>query len=240
MTSKLIPICLVLMSSFSAKAITVDSLLKIADENGETSFTVGNNDGRRQFVNAFLYDMKVVDGEFVTNRYTSENISDWEISVSPARAILDPNFQRGFRIRYTKDLKSLEVDKLYQVGFIPSPYFKKDEVRDSKSNLAISIGFSAVFVVPTEKDLPVQYKASYLENALVVENTGKSYLNLTVNGCSSPTEQNCKSETLLFAGRKLTVNLTNKMIEKNTLDVTLSTHKSKQRKSFTIRKGQVL
>lgn len=243
MTSKLIPICAAaLFASFSSHAITVDSLLKFADKNGEASFTVGNNEKYRQFVNAFVYDMKVDDkGEFVTKRYTSENIKDWEVSVSPARAILDPNFQRGFRVSYTKgDLKDIGTDKLFQISFIPSPYFRKNELRKANGNLAISIGFSAIFVVPTQKDHPIHYKASYIDNTLVVENTGKSYLYLTVNGCSSPTEQNCKTETTLFSGRKLTVNLTEKMRDKTELDVILLTHAAKQREEFTIRKGQRL
>lgn len=227
-----------MMCTSTAHAISIDSMLVFANENGEGTFTIGNTEDYRQFLNVVLYDLKIKDGEFKKTRYTSQNLADWEISVKPARSILEPGFKKSFLASYPTP-ESLEHDKLYQIGFIPTPYFDKDEV--PKQLMQMAIGFAAIFVVPTEKDYPIKYAMDYKNNQLTVKNTGESLVNISVNGCLLNTpkkeEKHCLIETTVFSGRELTLSLP-KVMQQPSLKVMLRTFRDKQIEQVTIGKGQ--
>ncbi|UKA03998.1 hypothetical protein [Photobacterium damselae] len=241
MTSKLLPWTLFLsMLSPMTQAISIDSMLVFANQNGEGTFTIGNTEDYRQFLNVVLYDLDIVDGEYVKTRYTSQNLADWEISVKPARSILEPGFKKSFLASYPTP-KNLESDKLYQIGFVPTPYFDKENV--PKQIMQMAVGFAAIFVVPTNKDYPIKYEMNYTGHTLNIKNTGKSLVNISVNGCSINTpknkEEKCKIETTVFSGRDLTLNLPLTM-QVPTLKVLLRTFKDKRVKRLTINKGGVI
>lgn len=246
MISKCRVFLLVLLFALApAHAISIDSMMVIADKNGEGTFTIGNGERYRLFVNASLYKGSIEDGELKTELYTRKNISDWEITSAPARTILEPGFEKTFRISYTKnDLATLQRDKIFQIAFSPVPYL--DPTQKTSETLQISVGFGALFIVPTESNPPIEYDIVHKGDKLIVTNKGRGFVNFFINGCPRSVYKNltnqkdCTSGTLILAGRTASLGLTEDMQAADKLRLSIRSYLGKEVKELVISKGQRL
>lgn len=222
--------------SFHASAIEINSMFLLADNNGSGTFSIRNTQNKRIFMNVGMSELNIVDGEIVKTPYDRSNIQDWKIDVHPAKTIIDVSHEKDFKVslKCGSDC-STDQDQLFQLAFVPTPYF--EEGVQPMQVVQMAIGFGALFL-HAGKDKPISYQADYSDGKVTIENTGESYLKARLTNCSAstPTTNECTKVVNVMAGRKLTVELPESMQLKPYVDVYLDTSRDKYSDSVRLLK----
>lgn len=229
-----------LYSYDSVAVIGINSMVEFAHE-GKGIFTISNGDDARQFINVAVSSIKVEKGELVKTPYTRENIDSWSLTVRPARTVIDPLLSKDFKVSYKPlDPKLKNKDKMYQLTFIPTPYFAKGE--PAKNVVQLAIGFAPIFVVPAEKDQPFDYDVTYDGQNILLNNQGNSYIRAFFDACPESTKgkarEACTKLAYAMSGRRLTVPLTPGMLGASKIKVDISTHYLTYKAKLTLQKNQ--
>ncbi len=224
----------------SVAAIGINSMVEFAHE-GEGLFTISNGDDYRQFISVAVSSVSVENGEFVNSPYTRENINEWSLEVRPARTVIDAKLSKDFKVIYKPlDSDLTDKDKMYQLTFVPTPYFAQGE--PAKHVVQVAIGFAPFFVVPAEKDQPFNYDITYTEQGIQVNNQGNSYIRAVFDACPASTKGKaraaCTKEAYVMSGRKLVIPLMPTMLGAATIKANISTHYSTYKDKLILQKNQ--
>lgn len=223
--------------SSGVKAIGVSSMLEYVDERGKATFIVSNSESSRQYINTAVSELIVVNGEIKKIPYTRDNIEQWVLDVRPARTILEPGFKKNIVMQYQpkKEEREVDRDRVFQITFVPSPYFADGEV---PNQVKIAFGFAPLLIVPAKKIHPLEYDMSYQGNKVVVTNKGKNFFSLSLEGCAKDVSQNerqaCTTSATVLAGRKLEVILPKNMINAVSLKAKVFSFGSKFKAETTL------
>ena len=229
-----------LCSYESVAAIGINSMVEFAHE-GEGSFTITNGEEFRQFISVAVSSISVEDGELVKTPYTRENIDSWSLTVRPARTIIDEKLSKDFKVSYKPHKsESKNRDKMYQLTFIPTPYFPKGE--PAKHAVQVAIGFAPIFVVPADKDQPFDYDITYDGESIQLNNQGNSYIRAFFDACPASAKgkarEVCTKVAYAMSGRRLTVPLTPGMVGASAIKADISTHYLTYKDALTLQKNQ--
>ncbi|GEK15918.1 hypothetical protein [Aliivibrio fischeri] len=221
-------------------AIGINSMVEFAHE-GKGTFTISNSEDFRQFISVAVSSISIENGELVKTPYTRENIDSWSLIVRPARTIIDANLSKSFKVSYkplSSELK--DRDKMYQLTFIPTPYFAKGE--SIKHAVQVAIGFAPIFVVPAEKDQELDYDVTYDGESIQLNNHGNSYIRAFFDACPEFTKgkarESCTKIAYAMSGRRLTIPLTPNMVGASTIKVDISTHYLTYKNTLILQKNQ--
>ncbi len=231
---------LALIASFSTNAIVVDTMIKVAKGNKD-NFTVSNPAADRQYINVSITRLRTKDGQFVETPYTRDNISQWDLSVRPAKTIINPNGKKSFAVEYSpKTTADSMTDNVFKVSFMPTPYSKDEDNKNHK--FLISVGMAPFYIVPAKTDAPLNYEISYQDDKITLKNHGKTYIKTTLNACTDDIEnkKSCSMDAHLVAGRYLTLSLPEAMQKKGVIDINMHTNHHTYTKNVTIKKGENL
>jgi len=225
--------CLGLLASQFSMAMQLNTMFLVAEPDGSGVYTVSNNSDYRIFINTALSEMKVSNGEIEYTPYTRDNLSDWKINIRPSRAIIEPGFEKDFRVTMQCEGEcQLPKDEIFKVTFVPSPYFEDEE---KKNNVQVVIGFGAVFLVPGEStDIGVE--AKHNGNSIQVSNQELNFLTATLSACEGKQGPDCTQRFHVLGGRTLELALQEQLINKP-LSVELTTHDGKVRRSYQLPVG---
>lgn len=200
-------ICIFCLST-PVQAIQISSLAEIANEQGEAVFTVKNTELDRVFLNVVMYKLSVKNGKIEKTEYTRENLQQWKINVYPARTIIEPGFEKDFRVTLVaQPNQQRKEDELYQLAFIPTPYFKDG---DDHANQAVqmAVGFASLFIVPGQ-DIQPKIKADYDGKSVQLINIGPNAARAEIDFCidrmSSTNRRDCRRNLYILSGRELTI-----------------------------------
>ncbi|MDK9782319.1 hypothetical protein KIT90_13100 [Vibrio sp. B172a] len=224
-------------------AIGIDSMIEFSNNNvGE--FTITNPAPYRQFIQVGISQLDVENGEIVSTPYSRENIKDWSLSAHPSRTVIDPSLKKVFQIKYSgTPAESKYQDKVYQLSFIPTPYFAEGE--PETHSVQVAVGFAPIFIVPAIEDKPIDYEAQYEKGSFRIKNNGETYLRVLVDACSdenktkNSAESKCSKIIYALSGRDLSFDLTPEMSEAEKLTIELSTHNLMYKRKFSLNLGQV-
>lgn len=214
-----------------AKAIGISSMLEYADERGQAIFTVSNGDSYRQYINTAVSELTVVNGEIKKMPYTRDNIDKWAVDIRPARTILEPGFKKNIVVQYQpKDIARSDRDRVFQVSFVPTPYFEEGE---EQQQVKIAFGFAPLLIVPAKDTQPLSYELRYQSDSVIVTNRGDGFFSLSLDGCKKGTpekiRQECSTSAIVLAGRTLSVKLPKGMTKTTTLQAKLFSYGNKFR-----------
>ncbi|ELR8704378.1 hypothetical protein V4T45_003991 [Vibrio vulnificus] len=236
MTFKLLKKALLLASLVTAtcaNAIEINSMMLIADSNGEATFTIKNTQETRIFMNVGMQEMRVVDGKITRTPYSRENIGDWKIDVRPAKTIIDVNHIKDFKVSMKCGDTCEDKDEVFQIGFVPTPYFEEGE---EQQTVAAVIGFGAVFLKPGS-DKPIQQSSYFDGENVVIENKGDSFFQARISNCAKNTAKenvdDCTKNITVLPGRKYELQLPAEM-RKNYVDVYLTTNRDKYKENLRL------
>ncbi|MFM5401577.1 hypothetical protein [Aeromonas sp. 600724] len=228
------------LASMSAHAIGISSMLEYTNPKGEASFVLTNSEDYRQYINVLISEVLVEGGKLKKEPYTRNNISKWAMTAYPARAILEPGFKKTFSLVYQPVVGEAAInrDKVFQVSFVPSPYFTDEE---KKSNVVkMAFGFSPIVIVPAKEIQPLTYEMRYQGDKVVVTNKGNSFFTLFLDGCAENTPAKertaCVVDATVLAGRELTIALPVGMVGRPTLHAKLASLGNKFKAETTLRK----
>ncbi|CAE6911253.1 hypothetical protein OA39_02257 [Vibrio campbellii] len=224
----------------TSQAIGIDSMMEFTVD-GKAAFHITNGAEYRQFLQVGIAELSVVDGELKTTRYTRDNIDDWSLTVRPARTVIDPELQKAFQVSYTPQKNQLiDKDKVYQLSFIPTPYFAEGE--KVTHTVQVAVGFAPIVIVPAREDKPIAYEMSYEGATMQLKNKGGTYLRAYLDACPSGLKgkqrEECTSVVYGLSGRNLPIELKDKMKNAKEIKVELSTHNSKYKETFSLKPGK--
>ncbi len=200
-------------ASLNAHAIGISSTFELADQTGSATYTITNTTDKRIFLNAVMYELQIDKGEIKKIPYTRENIRDWKIDVHPARSVINPGFEKDFRISLKcRDKCNSLTDQAFQIGFVPTPYFSENE-RPEKA-MQIAVGFGANFVNPG-KESKLSYDIKRKGDTLHIHNKGNALFTAHISACKANAtleeKKRCEQTINVLGQRQLPFSLTNEM-----------------------------
>ncbi|BCO14967.1 hypothetical protein RIMD111065_33230 [Aeromonas hydrophila] len=203
-------------------------MLEVADEHGEVEFSITNTEDYRQYISTAVSEIHVENGQLKKKPYTRDNISTWEVEVHPARTIVEKGFKKKFRVKYAQKIDVGNTDKAYQISFVPTPYFGEG----SPSNtVKIAFGFAPIVIIPAKVTQPIEYELNVIGDNIQVENKGKTYFSLSIDGCDGVQnivmKNECSINATLLAGRKMSFPIPSELKKQNTLKARLVSHGAK-------------
>ncbi|EEX66637.1 hypothetical protein [Vibrio metoecus] len=220
------------------QAMGIDSMLNTT-VNGKTDFTVTSGASYREFIQVGIAEIKVENGELVKTPYTRDNINTWSLMVRPARTVIEPKQDKLFQVEHSPTpVTDSSKDHVYQLSFIPTPYFAEGESVTHAVKLAL--GFAPVVIVPAKEDKPIRYKMQRDGDRLMLKNNGDTYLRVILNSCSrGETESDkCRKVYQVLSGRNLSIPLSDSMAKAPELKVELSTHNLDYKQSLILKPRQ--
>ncbi|PSV09571.1 hypothetical protein C0W59_22110 [Photobacterium kishitanii] len=224
------------------QAIGINSMIEFS-KNDEGRFVITNSEDYRQFIQVAIASIEIKDGKLVKHPYTRDNIDLWSLTVRPSKAVIDPGLQKDFKVTYNgKPSERDDRDKIFQVTFVPTPYFAEGE--PAKKAVQIAIGFAPIFVVPAKTDQPLNYSLSFNSQHMQFSNNGNSYIRALLDSCPSSVKgdarESCSKVVYVLAGRNLEVTLTPEMKKASSMKVELSTHHLTYKKTVILERGKTV
>lgn len=225
----------------SVGSIGIDAMIKFANR-GETSFSVTNSAEYRQFIQVAITELMVKDGQIEKVPYTRDNIEQWQLTVRPARTIIDSGLQKEFGVQFTGDAQALTQDRAFQMTFVPTPYFAKGDEKTSTVQLAV--GFAPVLIVPAKEDQPLNFSMVREGNSVTVSNKGGTYLRANLDACPADAKgsarEACMKTIFVLGGRTLTAELPAALQQAKDIKTRVSTHHAQYRQTFSLPQGQTV
>ncbi|HIF9499097.1 TPA: hypothetical protein ACX6S1_001863 [Photobacterium damselae] len=217
--------------------MTIDTMLKISDENGSGVFSLYNNLKQPSFIS--ISSSKVIvdkNGKLHKEAYTSDNLSKWEVALTQNKLILDANREKKVGIRaLCADGCDRSKDSVFAVKFLPQPYFKKGE--KPKSAVNINYGYEPIFVIPA-KNPDYKYDIIRNDNYIIVNNKSNSLIKVLVNQCKDKSiNVNCSKKIVVLAGRKRKDLLPSEARDDN-LNIQLTGYDNSYYKNYSLSKNE--
>lgn len=240
MKLRMLGVWLSLLATVPAHAIAISSMLEYTDSKGKAEFTITNSEDYRQYINVLITELIVENGEIRKVPYTRENVHKWVMSAHPARAIVEPDFKKNFLLMYQPITgePDFNTDRVFQVSFVPTPYFAENEKQGSAVKMAF--GFAPLIIVPAKEPQPLAYDMTYRGDKVTVVNNGNTAITLLLDGCpqglADKERSKCSADAVVLAGRKLDVALPASMASQSTLKAKLATYGNKFKAEATLRK----
>lgn len=240
MKLRMLGVWLSLFTAVPAQAIGINSMLEYTDPKGKAEFTVTNSEESRQYVNVLISELIVENGDIRKVPYTSKNVDKWVMAAHPARAIVEPGFKKSFLLVHQPIVGEPDMnrDRVFQVSFVPTPYFAEDEKKGSAVKMAF--GFAPLVIVPAKEPQPLAYDMTYRGDKVTVVNNGNTAFSLFLDGCPKGTAEKerskCSADAVVLAGRRLNVALPAAMTTQSTLQAKLATYGNKFKAEATLRK----
>ncbi|RTR27708.1 hypothetical protein [Shewanella atlantica] len=218
-----------LFISNSCHAVTVSSMIEIADENGQAKYTVTNTGDSRVYLTAEISEIQVQNGEINTIKYTRDNLDIWKASVRPARTIIDPKFEKDIKVTF--DCSDVEsgcekgVERVFSIAMVPTPYFEDEQPLHS---VQVAIGFAPLLIILGTEE-PINVDLNRTKETLNVYNHSAGYVNVSIDACAELIESTknvseCKRNVRVLAGRNLPFVLP-ETFQKEDLKVTVKSFK---------------
>ncbi|WP_159737755.1 hypothetical protein [Vibrio atypicus] len=202
-------LCFLVLSA-SVQAIEISTMFT-QFEDDKASIIIKNTAQQRIFLFVGMSKLQVVEGEIQKTEYSKHNLADWEISVSPAKTIIEPGFEKQLTIDYQcKKQCDTFVDKLYQLSIVPAPYVPESE--QNQNAVQIAVGFAPILVKVNKEHSP-DYVVHHQGEQVTFTNRGDSYFQAVLRSCLD--RQECERQFKILAGRTLTIQLPEKMVNQN-------------------------
>lgn len=184
-------------------------MLEYTAPKGKAEFTITNSEDYRQYISVLLSELVVENDEIRKVPYTRDNVHQWVMSALPARAIVEPGFKKNFMLMHKPIAgePDLNRDRVFQVSFVPTPYFAKNEKQGNAVKMAF--GFAPLVIVPAKEPKPLAYDMTYRGDKVTVMNNGNTAFTLFLDSCPQHTADKdrsaCSADAVVLAGRKLDV-----------------------------------
>lgn len=190
---------IILAFSQGAQALTIDKMVLVGDKAGNGIFSLTNDLQYTSFITGEItkYD---VDGEIINKtQYTKDNLSDWEITLSNSKIILESGRTKQVGVRsLCGQTCDFAQDHVYQINFVPTPYA---EDGGEAPIVAVNIGYAPLYIIPAAQP-DMKFTIKNLGDKIYVENTGNTFFRLGIDQCSVAVTENCRAAFTVLAGRK--------------------------------------
>ncbi|MGR5446912.1 hypothetical protein ACPV47_18575 [Vibrio jasicida] len=218
-------------------SMQLSSMFLISEKDGTGVYTVKNTGSQRIFVNTSLSELNVIEGQIETSAYDRTNLADWKVNIRPSRAIIDPGFEKDFRVTHVCEPEcALEADEIFKVTFMPAPYF--DKQAEQKNHLQMVVGFGAVFLVPGKSEV-IDFKAKYDGRYIELSNRQSSFITVTASSCEKKkVTPECSQRFHVLGGRTIQLAIQESLVNKP-LSVIARTHDGEFSETYWLPVGEV-
>ncbi|MGR5327829.1 hypothetical protein [Photobacterium damselae] len=193
-----------LLGATGLNAMTIDTMLKVADKNGQGAYVVTNNELAPIFVNVNLAKINVEQGEVVKDYYTKNNLLSWEASMTQNKFVVKPGMKKIIGIRaLCADSCDENKDSIFAAQFTPTPYKKKGK---EEKGVSISYGYESIFIIPA-KNKKISYTIKKDKSLVKLKNDSNTTLEVFFNKCSEMFKSDCSIKSVLLPGRVRTIKL---------------------------------
>ncbi|NVP02568.1 hypothetical protein HWA77_20360 [Photobacterium damselae subsp. damselae] len=195
---------LLMLSPFMSNAMSIDTMLKVADKNGQGTYVVTNDQRSPAFINVNLAKIYVKNGKVIKDYYNKDNLLSWEVSATQNKFVLDSGMRKMVGVRaLCADSCDPTKDSVYAVQFSPSPYSKDG---NTKAGVSISYGYESIFVIPAKKK-NISYSIVKKDSIVNLKNESNTTLQVFFNQCSAMFKSDCSIKTILLPGKIRSIKL---------------------------------
>lgn len=223
-------------SSFT-QALQLDTMLLVADKQGNGVFSLMNELPKTSLINGKIVEINVIDGKIEETPYTKDNLKDWQITLTNPNLILEQNRtkQVGVRSLCGGDC-NFTSDKVYQIYFSPIPYDKGKG--NTEPTLGINYGYAPIYIIPAKKS-HVEYELENRGDKLYVKNKGNTFLRIQIDACAKKGKSSgCRTTFTALAGREITFKLNDKF-RSDSLKLRIANFDNSYFKDFFAEKSKV-
>lgn len=135
-------VLLLMFTSFHSVAVSISSLLEVADKSGEAYVDVVNTDNYTMFIKLSSTKVEYEAGVRKIVDLDKSNVGSWGLHLSPAYLVLEPGEQKRVKFSYRCELDSCSraKDIIYGIDFLPEPYEKPEQ-----QGVSMLLGYKTFF-----------------------------------------------------------------------------------------------
>ncbi len=225
---------LISLLSAHASALEISSMFENVKQ-GSATFTVKNSGHDRIFLYVGMSKLEVVEKELKRTPYTKKNLEQWEISVRPAKTVIEPGFEKQITVNYQCRMEcDSEKDKLFQLSVVPTPYVPEEQRKDQ--TVQVAVGFAPIVAV-VNAESALSYKVVHKGDYVEFHNSGNSYFQAQMTSCED--RLTCQRSIKILAGRTLRFQLPERMA-KQPLSIQLRSAFGEYQKTFALSTDDVV
>lgn len=193
--------------SSSVEAARVDTMLLIADKNGNGAFTLTNEEPLTYFIESSVSEILVDEyGGINRNKYTAANVAQWNVALSLPKFIIESGRSKSIGVRaICGEQCDFEQDKVYEITFTPKSYSLLGE-KDQSTAMNVFVGYAPIFIIPT-RNPNVSYTIKNNGNTVEIHNTGNTMIRVMIDQCLGLKQSTCKITYMAISGRKKIFNI---------------------------------
>ncbi|HIF9370963.1 TPA: hypothetical protein ACX6RS_003047 [Photobacterium damselae] len=207
--------------SIDVNALAIDRMVYIVDANGNDQIKLINNSKNKSFIRTKMSKIEVNNNELINIPLTNKNIGTWNLTLSPAKMIMEPNQRKSIGVHYVCSDCRIEKDQIYKLSIAPIPYGKNGKINATK----IAFGFAPYVIVPATKQKP-SYKL-YMKKSrdeIVFSNTGNTLLTAVTDVCKKERNKQCNVSYQMLPGRTRSFKLTEPMMKEEKFNFNVLNH----------------
>jgi len=232
---KKITLTLAILTANNANALMLDTMLLVGDKYGNGVFSLTNNTGMTEYVASSIIELNVSDkGNLERINYTKENFSDWNITLTHPKLILEKERTKQVGVRsLCGSMCTFKNDQYYLIDFAPSPY---SEGSEQTSAVSVNFGYRPLFVIPAETS-NVKFDVTYENDKLKIKNNSNTFLKFYIDHCSKEIKENCESTIISLSGRERSYSLPEN-IDVNDMKFTVVNHDETYREEVVVARNE--
>ncbi|MGR5331054.1 hypothetical protein [Photobacterium damselae] len=186
------------LSSLNVNALAIDNMLFFTDNSGSTRIELLNNESRKAFVKIAMSKIQVDNNKFVNIPLTSKNISEWNLSLTPSKTILEPKQAKSIAVHYSCNNCKRDKDEIYKLSITPIPYDDSGKLTEMK----LGFGFAPYIIVPALEQKP-DYNIEFTKDkkGIIFTNSGNTFLNAVIDICKKEQNRKCNISHRMLPGR---------------------------------------
>lgn len=193
------------LATNNVNALTLDTMLLIGDKYGNGVFSLANNTGMTEYVTSSIIELNTNEkGDLERKNYTKENFTDWNITLTHPKLILEKERTKQVGVRsLCGSMCTFEEDQYYLINFAPSPYSDSSE---QTSAVSVNFGYRPLFVIPAEVS-DIDFDVNLKGNQLKINNKGNTFLRFYIDHCTNDVKENCETTIVSLSGRERSYSL---------------------------------
>ncbi|MGR5240169.1 hypothetical protein ACPV36_04650 [Photobacterium damselae] len=215
MKFRFIVLSVVAVLSAQVNALAIDNMLYFIGKSNSTKIDLINNESRKAYIKTTMSKIDVKNNKLYETELSSENISDWNVTLTPSRTIMEPKQAKSISVRFNCAKNcNRAVDEIYKLSILPVPYGEDGKLTDVK----LGFGFAPYVIVPAAEQKP-SYNIEYTKDkkGIIFSNTGNTFLNAVIDICKKDVNKQCNISHRMLPGRTKTFKLNDEVQKLNSI-----------------------
>ncbi|EMD1178358.1 hypothetical protein VP758_004971 [Vibrio harveyi] len=183
--------------SFNSFAITIDSMIKVANENRSNEFVLKNPDDKPALVKVTLSELNTKTNEELP--FDEANFENWPIYAEPSEVIIDSQGEAVVNIISLDNLMKRKNNRERVIGVTFTPV----DYEDKKTQMNILLGYKAWYILPKDGVISGDVNIDVIEGKYFLKNGTNTSIGFSINACDAMSNKEpCEGNVFVLSGKR--------------------------------------